>query len=206
MHCTQKHECIIHMYNTYKKKCRGEESGTPGTHLARDGLAVHHAPLPQAYTAACWPLMHVAVAQNILDIAVAGTHGMVLYDRRQSRWRVFGDVRQERAFRTRALAWLPNIVICCRVDAGGAAGGGGDALGDFSGDCSVVLHSRFHLDEASVLCRLPLTQVRSSHRVLTCIYTYYKLASCMTSLIFSLSSITVLALHIRFSCQKCCVY
>jgi RAB6A-GEF complex partner protein 1 len=131
----------------------------PGTRLARDGLAVHHAPLPHAYVSACWPVQQLAVCQNILDIAVAGTHGVVLYDRRQSRWRVFGDVRQERAFRARLLAWLPGIVIVCRQEAtDGALEQWDDAGG--SGECAIVLHSRFHLDEASVLCRLPLVQVR----------------------------------------------
>ena len=136
----------------------------PGTHLARDGLAVHHAPLPHSYVSACWPLRQVAVCQNILDIAVAGTHGVVLYDRRHSRWRVFGDVRQERAFHARLLSWLPGVVVVCRQELPeGSRGQAGDA-----GDCSIVLHSRFHLDEASVLCRLPLTQARPSHACAAC--------------------------------------
>ena len=134
----------------------------PGTHLTRDGLAVHHAPLPHSYVSACWPLRQVAVCQNILDIAVAGTRGVVLYDRRHSRWRVFGDVRQERAFHARLLSWLPGIVIVCRQEVTeGTRGKSEDAA--VSGDCSIVLHSRYHLDEASVLCLLPLTQARPSH-------------------------------------------
>ena len=31
-----------------------------------------------------------------MDIAVAGRHGLALYSRRSARWRLFGDVSQER--------------------------------------------------------------------------------------------------------------
>ncbi len=45
------------------------------------------------------------------DIAVAGKHGLALYSRRSGRWRVFGDVSQERDLHVQALLWLPRIIV-----------------------------------------------------------------------------------------------
>jgi hypothetical protein len=57
-------------------------------------LHVHHVPLPAAYLAANWPLQHVAVSGCGADIAAAGRQGLALFNRRQEKWRLFGDVSQ----------------------------------------------------------------------------------------------------------------
>lgn len=59
-------------------------------------LAVQHVRLPQQYISARYPLLHAAISQDGMDIAVAGTRGLGLYSRRSSRWRLFGDISQER--------------------------------------------------------------------------------------------------------------
>ena len=46
--------------------------------------------------AANFPLRHVALSADGDDVAVAGNRGVALYNRRSSRWRLFGDVSQER--------------------------------------------------------------------------------------------------------------
>lgn len=91
-----------------------------------------------------------------LDIAVAGTQGFALYDRRSGKWRLFGDVGQERAFTALHLGWLGDVVAVCRQEVAARKGGGGDA----AGECSLVLHSRFFLDEQTVMAQRPLHQVR----------------------------------------------
>jgi hypothetical protein len=57
-------------------------------------LHVHHVPLPAAYLAANWPVQHVAVSACGADIAAAGRQGLALFNRRQEKWRLFGDVSQ----------------------------------------------------------------------------------------------------------------
>ena len=59
-------------------------------------LGVTHLRLPAAYVAANWPLMRAALSADGMDIAVAGRAGLALFSRRSARWRLFGDVSQER--------------------------------------------------------------------------------------------------------------
>ena len=59
-------------------------------------LRVIHLRLPAPYLAANWPLSHAALSSDGMDIAVAGRYGLALYSRRSARWRLFGDVSQER--------------------------------------------------------------------------------------------------------------
>lgn len=75
-----------------ERKLGGEDfmSGNKG------GLSLHHIKAPPAYVAANWPLVHVAVSPDAADIAVAGIRGICLYSCRSGRWRLFGDVSQER--------------------------------------------------------------------------------------------------------------
>lgn len=75
-----------------ERKLAGEDfmSGNKG------GLTLHHIKAPPAYIAANWPLVHVAVSPDAADIAVAGIRGICLYSCRSGRWRLFGDVSQER--------------------------------------------------------------------------------------------------------------
>lgn len=61
---------------------------------SRSDLHVHHVLLPAAYLAANWPLQHVAVSPCGGDIAAAGLRGLVVYNRKQERWRMFGEVMQ----------------------------------------------------------------------------------------------------------------
>ena len=51
---------------------------------------------PHQYIAANWPLQHAALSSDGVDIAVAGRRGLALFSRRSARWRLFGDVSQEK--------------------------------------------------------------------------------------------------------------
>lgn len=59
-------------------------------------LIVQHLKPPPAYVAANWPLQHAALSSDGIDLAVAGRRGLALYSRRSARWRLFGDVSQEK--------------------------------------------------------------------------------------------------------------
>jgi RAB6A-GEF complex partner protein 1 len=71
---------------------------------------VHHLRPPAAYLAANWPLRHAALSADGGDLAVAGRHGLALFARRSGRWRLFGDISQERS--------LAVQVLGCSVAAG----------------------------------------------------------------------------------------
>lgn len=59
-------------------------------------LTVHHLKPPSSYLIANWPLAHAALSPDGVDLAVAGRCGLALYSRRSARWRLFGDISQEK--------------------------------------------------------------------------------------------------------------
>ena len=70
-------------------------------------LALHHLRVPQQYISANYPIAHAAMSPDGVDIAIAGTKGLALYSRRSLKWRLFGDVSQERAFSVRVSTFPP---------------------------------------------------------------------------------------------------
>ncbi|KAJ0053214.1 hypothetical protein Pint_00470 [Pistacia integerrima] len=48
-----------------------------------------------SYISQNWPVQHVAASKDGMYLAVAGLHGLKLYDIRTKKWRVFGDITQE---------------------------------------------------------------------------------------------------------------
>lgn len=122
-----------------------------------DALEVMHELVPHSYLCNSWPLRLVRVSPEGLDIAVAGTQGFALYDRRSKKWRIFEDVGQERVFQVLQLGWLRDVVVVARRD-----GGGGGRPAGAAERCSLVLHSRFYLDQQEVLVRQPLPEVLPS--------------------------------------------
>ncbi|KAL6757945.1 hypothetical protein V8C86DRAFT_1595659 [Haematococcus lacustris] len=136
----------------------GVGSGSPD-------LLVSHLVLPHAYISANWPLLHTAVSPSGLDIAVAGRRGLALFNRPAERWRLFGDVRQERHISCRALSWLDSsvLVVASGPWAGPEEGGAHRQPGQGPGAGQAAIHQlllfpRYHLDLGSVLCQLPLSQ------------------------------------------------
>ena len=71
-------------------------NGAQGETKEGGSLMVQHLRPPAAYVGANWPLIQAAVSCDGMDVAVAGTRGLALYSRRSSRWRLFGDISQER--------------------------------------------------------------------------------------------------------------
>ncbi|KAK9831279.1 hypothetical protein WJX74_010194 [Apatococcus lobatus] len=124
------------------------------SNAATSDLTVHHLRVPQQYISANYPIAHAAMSPDGVDIAVAGSKGLALYSRRSLKWRLFGDVSQERAFSVRMLLWLPRIVVACverqALTAQEAKPG---AIAE------LLLFPRYHLDMGSLLARHSLSQV-----------------------------------------------
>ncbi|XP_047964089.1 guanine nucleotide exchange factor subunit RIC1-like isoform X2 [Salvia hispanica] len=108
-----------------------------------DELKILHLNLPVSYILQNWPILHVAASKDGMYLAVAGLHGLILYDIRLKRWRVFGDVTQEQQIQCRGLLWLGKIVVVCNYL-------------ESSDTYELLFYPRYHLDQSSLLYRKPL--------------------------------------------------
>ncbi|KAL4562680.1 hypothetical protein LXL04_026710 [Taraxacum kok-saghyz] len=108
-----------------------------------DELKLMHLNLPVSYISQNWPVCHVAASEDGMYLAVAGAHGLVLYDIRLNRWRFFGDVTQEQRITCTGLLWMGKIVVVCNyVEA--------------SDTYELLFYPRYHLDQSSLLYQKPL--------------------------------------------------
>lgn len=55
----------------------------------------------------------MVASKDGMYLAVAGLHGLILYDIRLKKWRMFGDISQEQKIQCKGLLWLGNIVVVC---------------------------------------------------------------------------------------------
>ncbi|KDP28594.1 hypothetical protein JCGZ_14365 [Jatropha curcas] len=108
-----------------------------------DELKILHLNLPVSYISQNWPVQHVAASKDGMYLAVAGLHGLILYDMRLKKWRVFGDITQEQKIQCKGLLWLGKIVVVCNYI-------------DSSDTYELLFYPRYHLDQSSLLCRKPL--------------------------------------------------
>ncbi|XP_056160405.1 uncharacterized protein LOC115686994 isoform X2 [Syzygium oleosum] len=106
-------------------------------------LKMLHLNLPVSYLSQNWPVQHVAASKDGMYLAVAGLHGLILYDIRLKKWRVFGDISQEQKIQCKGLLWLGKIVVVCNYD-------------DSSNTYELLFYPRYHLDQSSLLCRKSL--------------------------------------------------
>lgn len=105
-----------------------------------DELKIQHLIVPQSYISQNWPVLHVAASKDGTHLAIAGRRGLIIYDLRSKKWRVFGDVMQEQRISCRGLLWLGKIVVICNYN-------------DTSKLYELCFYPRYHLDESSLLCR-----------------------------------------------------
>ncbi|XP_038681735.1 guanine nucleotide exchange factor subunit RIC1-like isoform X2 [Tripterygium wilfordii] len=108
-----------------------------------DELKILHLNLPVSYISQNWPVQHVAASKDGMYLAVAGLHGLILYDIRLKKWRVFGDITQEQKIQCKGLLWLGKIIVVCNYI-------------DSSNTYELLFYPRYHLDQSSLLCRKPL--------------------------------------------------
>ncbi|RAL48931.1 hypothetical protein DM860_001251 [Cuscuta australis] len=106
-------------------------------------LRILHINLPVSYISQNWPILHVASSKDGMYLAIAGLHGLILYDICHKKWRFFGDISQEQHIQCRGLLWMGKIVVVCNYD-------------DSSNGYELLFYPRYHLDKSSLLCRKPL--------------------------------------------------
>ncbi|KAD3069112.1 hypothetical protein E3N88_36992 [Mikania micrantha] len=103
-----------------------------------DELKLTHLNLPVSYISQNWPVLHVAASEDGMYLAVAGLHGLILYDIRLNRWRFFGDVTQEQKIQCTGLLWMGKIVVVCNYI-------------ESSNAYELLFYPRYHLDQSSLL-------------------------------------------------------
>ncbi|KAK9910352.1 hypothetical protein M0R45_034318 [Rubus argutus] len=108
-----------------------------------DELKMLHLNLPVSYISQNWPVQHVAASKDGMYLAVAGLHGLIIYDIRFKKWRVFGDITQEQKIQCKGLLWMGKIVVVCNYV-------------DSTNTYELLFYPRYHLDQSSLLCRKPL--------------------------------------------------
>ncbi|KAJ3699104.1 hypothetical protein LUZ61_002809 [Rhynchospora tenuis] len=113
-------------------------------HDGTDELKILQLNVPVSYISQNWPILHVVASDDGTYLAVAGHHGLVLYDLRNKKWRFFGDVTQEQNIQCKGLLWLGNkiIVVCNYIES--------------SNTYELLFYPRYHLDQSSLLCRKTL--------------------------------------------------
>lgn len=55
----------------------------------------------------------MAASEDGQYLAAAGLHGVILYDVRSKKWRVFGNASEEQQIHCKGLLWLGKIVVIC---------------------------------------------------------------------------------------------
>ena len=114
--------------------------------------------VPSKYLAENWPIRHVSASADGTQLAVSGACGLTLLDLRTKRWRVFGDVSQERELSCVGVGWFRHIVIVYAIMETAPAEeniwGDSQRQADTQDDRPVVqlhLYPRKHLDRSSRL-------------------------------------------------------
>ncbi|PXF46986.1 RAB6A-GEF complex partner protein 1 [Gracilariopsis chorda] len=78
---------------------------------SNDIFAWQHLIIPSDYLWRNWPPSCIAVNSDSSYVAVAGEHGMAICHVKMQRWRVFGDLQQDKRIRCCALAWLGRTIV-----------------------------------------------------------------------------------------------
>mmetsp|Transcript_2958 Transcript_2958/g.13937 ORF Transcript_2958/g.13937 Transcript_2958/m.13937 type:complete len:1132 (-) Transcript_2958:4097-7492(-) len=101
-------------------------------------------PFHKDYIQTNWPVQLVAVNSDLTFVAVAGRRGFAVFHMRSGRWRLFGDIKQERSIECCGLAWVGKlVVVCCEEE-------------ERPGEYEMLLFRRDFLDEASIVAQTEL--------------------------------------------------
>lgn len=143
-----------------------------------------HVAVPLSYLTPNWPLVHTSVNPNGVDIVVAGTRGLAVYSRTSGKWRLFGNISQEREVACRSMCWVHgSVIVCCSalnsnnpasapkpltgarvgITNGPLPSSSSSSLSSLAvtqqEKCELLFFPKYHLDQASLLCRHALPQV-----------------------------------------------
>lgn len=128
-------------------------------------LSVQHVRVPQQYLDSAYPIASAALNSSGSDIVIAGSHGIGLYSVSTKRWRLIGDVSQDKAIKASYVGWIHDdvILVCASI-----TGGTSKRLPECK--AALVFFAKGYLDASSILAfekmeSLPLLMDISNGRI-----------------------------------------
>jgi len=115
---------------------------------------VHHVRIPNQYAENSYPIRSASVNPAGTDIVIAGRRGFGVYQMKQGRWRLFGDVSQERRLKTKYVNWLDDNIIVAGSDI--IVPGRNGEVKKVSTNMCLYFYPKHHLDESSLLGKYEL--------------------------------------------------
>ena len=112
---------------------------------------LQHLMLPDCYISSNWPARELAVSKDGVDIAVSGERGVVLYNMKQKRWRMFGDVNQEAEIRCHSLMWVKDMIMLCVNVCKNRPSHFEDSSTQLQKSVQLRFYPKYHLDSTSLL-------------------------------------------------------
>ena len=120
---------------------------------------LHHLMLPQTYISSNWPAKNLAVTKDCNDIAVSGERGVILYNTKQKRWRMFGDINQENEIKCHSLTWVQDMIMLCVTLCKKGASYLEDDSEHIQNSAQLRFYPKYHLDATSLVASKRLNAI-----------------------------------------------
>jgi hypothetical protein len=118
--------------------------------LITQRLTIEHVCVPQQYLDSAYPIRVASLNRTQDDVVVAGLHGLAVYSIPRAKWRLIGDLSQDKSLVVRHLGWVHSdvIVVCAEVK-GTGRGNKPSAFGKRG--VKLLFFPKGHLDASSLL-------------------------------------------------------
>ena len=114
---------------------------------------LQHLMLPPTYLTSNWPARTMSASKDGIDIAVSGDRGVVLYNMKQKRWRMFGDINQESQHKCHNLLWMNQMILMFASVCKGRAPYFEEDIAALQKNVELRIYPRYHLDASSMIAR-----------------------------------------------------
>ncbi|KAF2291149.1 hypothetical protein GH714_020367 [Hevea brasiliensis] len=121
-----------------------------------DELKILHLNLPVSYISQNWPVQHVAASKDGMYLAIAGLHGLILYDMQLKKWVCLEIFLRNKRFSAKMYEtdfYLSVKCDCCGLMLGEI---GNLWFEQVDNSYELLFYPRYHLDQSSLLCRKSL--------------------------------------------------
>lgn len=132
------------------------------------GVSVQHVRVPQQYLDSAFPITSASLNTCGTDIVVSGSHGIALYTISSKRWRLIGDISQDKAIMASHVGWIHDdvILVCASISSSKSK-----RLPDSK--AALIFFPKGHLDASSILGfetldSIPLLLDISNERISLC--------------------------------------
>ena len=118
--------------------------------LITQRLTIEHVCVPQQYLDSAYPIRVASLNRTQEDVVVAGVHGLAVYSIPRAKWRLIGDLSQDKSLVVRHLGWVHSeVIVVCAELRGAGRGRKPSAFGTMG--VKLLFFSKGHLDASSLL-------------------------------------------------------